>query len=229
MEKEESLPFELYGFYRSSCSGRLRLALNLKGVKYAYKSVDTKNGQQRTSMYKKLNPAGTVPVLIDHRPGFDGASFPITQSVAALEYLEETLPVSFPLLPPASQPLQRAKVRTLVEIVCDFQPVANRRVAKAVAELGYSFESWMKEQSARGLRSFEGTVSETAGKYSVGDVLSLADVCLIPSIWNAKQWGVDLSEFPTIMRIFNEASKHSEVQKAHWSVQPDTPADLAFD
>lgn len=228
-DRDEQAKFRLYGFFRSSCSGRLRIALHCKGVPFDYVSIDTSRGAQREASYKELNPAGTVPVLIDLRLGADGLEFPISQSIAALEYLEETLPATMPLLPSSSQPLERAKVRTLVEIIADTQPVANRRVAESIAELGGSFRGWMKQQLARGLRSFEGTLVKTAGLYSVGNSLSLADVCLIPAIWNAEQWGVDLTEFPIIWRIYKATSELEAVKKAHWASQSDTPADLSFD
>ncbi|KAJ9620556.1 hypothetical protein H2203_007762 [Taxawa tesnikishii (nom. ined.)] len=220
--------FHLYTFYRSSCSARLRITLNLKSVPYSSGYVKLYENEQYAPKHRELNPSGSVPVLIHMTPESDGVKFPIPQSIAALEYLEEVIP-DHPLLPPLSQPLERAKVRTLVNVVaCDIQPVTNRRTNVAIAAFGQSSQDWCNQFTTRGLQAYEGTVSKTAGRYSVGDQITLADVCLVPAVWNAEMYKVDLAQFPTVSRIYGTLSQMEAVQKAHWKNQPDTPEDGAL-
>ena len=224
-----SKPILLYGWYKSSCTGRLRIALNYKAIPYEYKSVRLMDGEQHGSAHTALNPSGTVPVVVDQRLEADGMSFPILQSIAALEYLEETFPKSPALLPPASDALARAKVRTLVNVVAsDTQPRAHRTIVKNIAEFGQSPDDWMKKYLTKGLLAYETIASKTAGKYSVGDQFSMADVCLLPCIWNAEKAGIDFSQMPTIMRVVRQMNELEAIQKAHWTKQPDTPADLGW-
>lgn len=226
-----SAAFILYTYYRSSCAGRLRIALNFKNV--PYESICVKLGQdaQNSVEYLRLNPSGTVPVLVDARPESKGIEFPIPQSPAALEYLEETLPDATRLLPPLSQPIQRAQVRALVNIiVSDIQPTTSRRLMRAMDALGKSGSRWSYEQHTRGLLAYEKVVEGTAGKYSVGSEITLADVCLIPALWNALHYGVDVQEqMPITWRIYELLSEHEAVKKAHWTVQPDSPPNGAWD
>lgn len=135
--------FLLHTYYRSSCSGRLRIALNLKGIPAKYSYVLLYKDEQFSEEHQHLNPSRSVPVLTHLTR--EGLSFPITQSVAAIEYLEEVYPDQQPLLPPRTQPLERAKVRTLVNVITnDVQPVTNRRINKAVVELGADPLPWNK-------------------------------------------------------------------------------------
>jgi len=220
-------PFLLYGWYKSSATGRLRIALNYKGIPYEYRSVRLMDGEQHKAAHMALNPSGTVPVLTDLRPGSEGASFPIVQSIAALEYLEETFPDSPALLP--SNPLQRAKVRSLVGVISsDTQPRAHRTVVKDIAAFGQSTEAWMTKYLTKGLKAYETIAATTAGKFSVGDQLSMADVCLLPCVWNAEKANVDLEQFPILMKIVRNMNELESVKKAHWTKQPDTPADMGW-
>ncbi|KAK3719253.1 hypothetical protein LTR37_004472 [Vermiconidia calcicola] len=220
--------FELHTYYRSSCSGRLRIALNLKNLHTDYVYVHLFKGEQRSEKHMQLNPSGTVPVLLHQRED-EGGSFSITQSIAALEYLEEIYPDQVPLLPPLSQPPDRAKVRTLVNIVAiDIQPFSNRSVVKRVTDLGGNAEEWNSGFMTKGLQAYEAVAAKTAGRYSVGDRITLADVCLVPAIWAAEKHDVELQKFPTVMRIYKAMSELEAVQKAHWSSQEDTPADMAW-
>lgn len=219
--------FLLHTYYRSSCSGRLRIALNLKGIGAEYAHVLLYKDQQHSSQHMELNPSGSVPALT-HLVG-DGHTFPITQSVAALEYLDEIYPTQQPLLPPPSQPLERAKVRTLVNIITnDVQPITNRRITKAVAELGADPIQWSKLYMTRGLQAYETIAAKSAGRYSVGDEVTMADVCLIPAVWAAEKHDVELEKLPTAMRVYQALSELEAVQRAHWSVQKDTPEDMAW-
>lgn len=201
------------------------MVLNLKGIEYDMKTVNLLKGEQLSSEHKARNPNLTVPLLL--RTASDGSVFKVGQSLAAIEYLDETLPQSYQLLPPISDPEARAATRTLANIIaCDLQPVTNMRIMKRVRGLGASPEQWNKEIMTDVLESYEITVKDSAGQYSVGDNITLADVCLLPAVWNAQRYGVDLDAFPIITKISENLSKHPAIIKAHWQNQPDTPEEL---
>ncbi|KAM0367479.1 hypothetical protein ACHAO7_008017 [Fusarium culmorum] len=216
--------YTLYTYFRSSCSARLRIAMNVKSIKYDLTPVNLLKNEQISDTHKALNPSGSVPVLIPPTSG--SKPFRIGQSVAALEYLEEKHP-EHPLLPPLSDLEARANVRTLVDIICmDVQPVTNLRIMRRVRELGGNAEEWNCKLMTDGLRAYEEIAKDTAGKCSVGDELTMADVCLMPALWNADRFGVNLSAFPTVQRIAENLKDHPAVVKAHYQNQPDTPDNL---
>ncbi|TKW53310.1 Maleylacetoacetate isomerase [Colletotrichum tanaceti] len=221
-EQEEE--YILHSYFRSSCSARLRIALNLKSIPYTTIPTNLLRDQHLSPSHRALNPSASVPLLVHHVADVD---FKVTQSVAALEYLEETHPSSTPLLPGADDPRARAVVRSLVNIVaCDVQPVTNMRVMRRVRALGGDAERWNRELTADGLAAYEAVAREWAGAYSVGDRVSLADVCLLPAYWNAERFGVDLSAYPTIARVVGNLQDHEAVVRAHYFNQPDTPDEL---
>lgn len=190
--------YTLYSFWRSSCSARLRIALNLKGIIYETISVDLLQHEQTTASYKNINPSGSVPLLLRNDPK---SPIKIGQSMAALEYLEEAHP-EYSLLPPTSDIRGRAIVRTLANIIaCDTQPVTNLRIMKRVRALGGDAEQWNHELMVSSLTAYEATAAPHAGRFSYGDSVTVADVCLLPAVWNAKRFGVDLTPFPTIVKI----------------------------
>lgn len=213
----------LYTFCRSSCSARLRIALNYKSLPAHYAYVNLDSNEQFTAKYASLNPSKSVPTLVVRDSSSNAAAtatFPITQSHAALEYLEEAYPSSPQLMP--SNPVARAKVRVLTDIiVADTQPVNGMRVSKQLGDLGQDVKAWTQKFMALGLDAYEEVASKTAGKYSVGDELSLADVVLVPQCWNAGRVGLELSRWPTVQRIFGEVEKLEAVQNAHWTKQAD--------
>ncbi|KAF5022523.1 hypothetical protein F66182_5425 [Fusarium sp. NRRL 66182] len=216
--------YTLHTYFRSSCSARLRIALNAKGIPYELTPVNLLKNEQASDAHKALNPSASVPILVSHDS--KDKPFRIGQSVAALEYLEEKHPEG-PLLPPASDPEARATVRALVNIISsDIQPVTNLVIMLRIRELGANAENWNCELMTRGLKAYEEVVKETAGKCSFGDDLTLADACLIPAVWNAERFGVDLSALPTVSRIAENLRDHPAVVKAHWKNQPDTPDNL---
>jgi maleylacetoacetate isomerase len=228
VESSPNPQFLLHTYYKSSCSGRLRIALNLKGLQAKYVYVNLFQGDQLSDKYKELNPSGTAPVLTHLDQYGHPISFPITQSAAALEYLEEVFPDP-PLLPPASKTLDRARVRTLVNIITnDIQPFANRRVVSWVTELGSNRVEWNKYFMTRGLEAYDKIAAKTAGKYSVGDEVTMADVCLLPAIYAAEKNEVELQKMPTIMRVYEALSQLEAVREAHWSLQKDCPADMSW-
>ena len=210
----------LYTYFRSSCSARLRIALHLKGIPFDPVFVNLLRDEQSAPGHKAINPSGTVPTLVIQRPQ---GPVTITQSLAALEYLDEAFPNKGPaLLPP--DPETRAVVRTLASIIaCDIQPVTNLRILKRVAPLGADRAAWSKELIEDGLRAYEALASQTAGRFSVGDRVTLADVCLIPAAWGDERVGVDLASFPVTNRVVQNLESEEAVRKGHWRAQPDTP------
>ena len=218
--------YTLYTYWRSSCAARLRIALNLKDISYDLVPVNLLKNEHLSPEHKARNPSGTVPLLVRNNNGPE--PFKIGQSVAALEYLDEVHPnSSSPLLPPASNPEARATVRTLVNIVaCDVQPVTNLRIIRRVAALGGNTEEWSQELIVDGLRAYEAVAAGCAGKYSYGDSPTLADVCLMPNVWNARRNKVPLDPFPTVVRIVENLEKLPAVKKASYFKQPDTPEDM---
>lgn len=198
---------QLYSYFRSSASYRVRIALNLKGLSFETVPVHLlrNGGEQLTPEYRKLNADGLVPVLID-----DGDAEPavLAQSLAIIEYLEEKYPQ--PALLPGN-PVDRAYVRSLaLSIACDIHPLNNLRVLRyLVRNLKVSEEdknAWYRHWCEQGLAALENTLASAgrAGQFCFGDTPGLADCCLVPQIANAQRLECDLSNLPTIMRI-NEA------------------------
>lgn len=198
---------KLYGYFRSSASYRVRIALNLKGLPYEVVPVHLlrNGGEQFTAEYRKLNPDALVPALVDEESGDDRA---LTQSLAIIEYLNDAYPQP-PLLP--GDPRDRAFVRSIaLSIACDIHPLNNLRVLRyLVRELKVSEEdknSWYRHWCEQGLASLESMLARDArvGRFCFGDTPTLADCCLVPQIANAQRLDCKLSNMPTIMRI-NEA------------------------
>ncbi len=219
--EQQSSDLRLYSYFRSSCSARLRIALNLKEIHYQTVTVNLIEKEQNGVDYTTLNPSHSVPTLVD------GPSV-LTQSVAVLEYLEEAYPQSRRLLPPLDRCKERAQVRVLVNIIaCDLQPITNLRMLEEVRALGCDARGWIHKVAPRALAAYEATATTTAGAYSVGDEITLADVCLVPAVWAAERFEVDLAPYPVIRRVYDRMSEQPAVQNAHWKKQPDTPKDLA--
>ena len=216
----------LYTYFRSSCSTRVRTAAALKGIKLNYEYVNLLKGEQSSSWYTSdFNPSGTVPTLVVTTE--DGTKASICQSHAILEYFEEAFPSKTPLLPPTSQPLQRALVRDLVGMVAlDVQPRTNLCVLKYVRAKGIESKEWCQEFMPPGLQAFETAVQKCAGKFSVGDTITLADVVLMPAVEGALRWEIDMGKYPTLMRIYETLKTIPEIESADWKHQPDTPEEL---
>jgi len=207
-----SLDIVLYSYWRSSSSWRVRNVLSLKGIPYQYKAVNLLKDEQLSEEYATLNPSRTVPSL-----WIDGNL--LSESVPIMEYLEETR--KEPALLP-SDPYRRAKVRQIVEMVCsDIQPLQNLRVLKRVGEEKKG--EWGKFWIEDGFRALEKVLSASSSRYCVGEEITLADCVLVPQVYNANRFLVDMSLFPTISRIHNELMALDAFQRAHPDRQPDCP------
>ncbi|XP_072032339.1 maleylacetoacetate isomerase-like isoform X2 [Amphiura filiformis] len=205
----------LYSYFRSSCSWRVRIALAIKGVEYDYKGVNLLKGEQLGDEYKAVNPSGQVPCL-----EIDGMK--LTQSLSIMEYLEETRSGTA-LLP--KDPKQRALVRQICEVIAGgIQPLQNLSVLKAIGADRKT--EWGHDMIAKGFRALETFLENTAGRYCVGDDVTMADCCLVPQVYNANRFQVDMSKFPIIARI-NTALLELDTFKVSDPVnQPDCPEDL---
>lgn len=206
---------ELYGYFRSSAAYRLRIALNLKGIEVKQIPVNLLNGEQKSDAYKAINPQGLVPSLKTDEGDF------LTQSPAILEWLEEQYPAQ-PLLP--QEPLARAKVRSLcMQIACDIHPICNLRVLKYVAnDLGAGDEGklrWIHHWIGEGFSAFEQQLG--AGPYCMGEQITLADVYLIPQVFNALRFKLPMHAYPKIMAVYHACNQLSAFQQAAPDQQPD--------
>lgn len=213
--------FRLYGYFRSSAAFRVRIALNLKGIAAELRFVHLlrDGGEQHASDYKALNPQELVPTLVHNGRA-------ITQSLAIIEYLNEIVPKP-PLLPP--DPLGRARVREIAyAIACDIHPVNNLRVNQYLKRtFGGDAETqiaWQQHWIAIGFAALETMLSGSSetGRYCHGDTPTLADICLIPQMANARRVKLDLAPYPTLVRIEAEALKNPAFDAALPAKQPDS-------
>ena len=210
---------KLFNYFRSSASFRVRIALNFKGLPYEYAVVHlTKGGgQQFAPEFRAINPDALIPVL-------DDAGQRLTQSLAIIEYLEETHPEP-PLLPKA--PLERAYVRTLaLGIACEIHPLNNLRVLRyLVRDLKATDEqkdAWYRHWVEQGLASIEAKLAAEGkcGRYALGNQVTLADVVIVPQIFNAKRFDCRLDHVPTVMRIFDHCMELPAFVDAQPARQP---------
>ena len=209
----------LYGYFRSSAAFRARIALNLKGLVYEQEFIHLRKNDQRSPGYLKLNPQGLVPALVD-----EGRIF--TQSLAIIEYLDETHPAP-PLLP--ADAAGRARVRSLAQAVaCDIHPIDNLRVLRFLSKpLGHGekdIETWFNHWIKLGFEGIEQTLATDglARRFCHGDAPGLADICLVPQVFNAKRYpSFDLTPYPTITRIFEACMTLPAFQAAVPEKQPD--------
>ncbi len=209
----------LFDYWRSSASYRLRIALNLAGIRYRPVSVDLTRGEQKSPGHLARNPQGFVPVL-----DIDGHR--LTQSLAILEYLDTTRALG--LLP--ADPVARAKVQALAHSVAvDVHPVCNLQVAAFAAGLTDNPEGvrriWMARFIRPGLEAFEALLAGfDPGAYCCGDTPGLADICLMPQLYNAHRWEVDFSDLTRIVRVAGVCAGNPAFGAAHPdAVRPDDP------
>jgi maleylacetoacetate isomerase len=187
----------LYSYWRSSCSWRVRWALNIKGIPYRTINVNLLKNEQNSVEYLKINAGGRVPTLI-----VEGR--PLSGSLAIIEWLDENWVLN-PLLP--RDPWAKAQVREMAHIIAmDTQPIQNISVLKRHSDLDDEKKAWARDFNRIGLRTFDRLVAKysTSEKYSFGDQLSLADLCLVPQCYNAMRFDIDLEvEFPRLASIYS--------------------------
>ena len=211
---------KLYSYFRSSAAFRVRIALNLKGLDYEIIPVHLMKdgGQQLSAEYKQMNPTGLVPTLVD-----DGHA--LAQSMAILEYLEETHPEP-PFLP--ADAVGRARVRAIAQtIACDIHPLNNLRVLKhlkhALSVEDAARDDWYRHWVNVGLESIEAMLAghPSTGRFCHGDEPGMADILLVPQVFNARRFDCDLSGMPTITRIVEACRELDAFARAEPARQPD--------
>lgn len=212
---------KLYGFWRSTATWRVRIGLTYKQIPFQYEPVNLRKdgGEQNQDAYDEKNPMRQVPVL-EVEDATSGDVVRLTQSVAILEYLEERFPE--PALLP-KDPLARARARQIAEIVnAGIQPLQNLAVRQWVKhELCGDEEAWTRHWIERGLRALELLVRETAGRFAVGDAVSIGDVFIAPQMYFARTLPVPLDAYPTLLRVEAACAELPAFVAAHAENQPD--------
>jgi maleylpyruvate isomerase len=206
---------KLHGYFRSSASYRVRIALNLKGLNAEHLPHHLRKGEQCAPAYLAINPQGLVPTLED-------ANEILTQSLAIIEWLDETHP-SPPLLP--ANPLRRAKVRAFaMALACDTHPVQNLKVLARLRQLGLPEDevtAWAAWANREGLAACETLIAGEAGPFCFGSAPTIADLCLVPQLANARRFGVDVAAYPRLLTAETAAKSLKAFADAAPERQPD--------
>ncbi len=214
----------VYGYWRSSAAYRVRIALNIKGLEYESRPVHLvrDGGEQHAAAFRQLNPQELIPCLLD-------GDRVITQSLAIMEYLDE----KYPELETALLPVDlrgRARVRALAMVVaCDSHPLGNLRVLQRLETQFGADEAqraeWVRHWIATSFNALEAMLSDHAatGRYCHGDTPSMADICLVPQVYNALRWKLPLDDYPMINRIHRACMELEAFQRAGPEAQPDAP------
>lgn len=209
---------KLWSYWRSSCAYRVRIALGLKGLPFEYAAVHLirDGGQQHEAAFGAVNPQRQVPVL---EIAEGGETIRLVQSMAIIEYLDERFPTP-PLLPASAH--GRAQVRALAELVnSGIQPLQNSSTFAELKKHGVAAEPWARTFIEQGLRSLERLAAGTAGAFLFGDSVGLADIYLVPQLYNARRFGVPLEAFPTLLRAEASAQALPAFRAAAPEAQPD--------
>jgi len=210
---------KLFGYWRSSATYRVRIALALKSLDYQYEPINLLKGEQQSADYLKKNPSGLVPTLITD----DGRS--IVQSLAIMEYLEETFSQT-PILP--KDPVLRAKARAIAAtLACEAQPFMNLRIQKFLkGERGFddaAIQDWLDRWPGSAMAAVETMIADNDGAFCVGDEPTIADCCLIPQVFGAMRFGVDMTALKQIKMIYDHCQTLPTFRTAHPQNQPDAP------
>lgn len=210
---------ELYSYFRSSAAYRVRIALNIKQIPYTYKPVHLvrNGGEQHADEYVRLNPLKLVPTLVD-------GDIVLTQSMAIIDYLEDAYPNKVALFP--SSVKEKAQARAIAQlIVSDIHPLNNLRVLNYLnQELDIQKDDvnqWYANWIHAGFQAIETLLINTSGDFCIGDHPTVADCCLIPQVYNAYRYQLDLSAYPNILRIYSHCKSMSVFELAQPESQPD--------
>lgn len=205
----------LYGYFRSTAAYRVRIALGLKGLRAENKFVHLRKGEQSQQAYRDINPAGLVPYWIE-------GDFRLAQSLAIIEYLDETHPAP-PLLP--ASPKARAIAREIALVVTsDIHPIGNLRILNRLAEMGVdeaALAAWSQYWIKAGFDAIEARLAHLPGPFALGERPTVADICIVPQVFNARRFGVDLSPYKRILEIDATASELEAFAMAEPGRQPD--------
>ena len=203
---------KLYHYWRSSCSWRVRWALDYKGLKAELQHVSLLDGESEGDAHRSRNPLGYVPVL--ERLDLTGDARFLADSTAMVNWLEEVYAGLPPLFP--GDAWNRARIRSLAGIISsDTQPIQNLNVMHRHSSDAAEQKRWAQDFIHQGLAAVERAAKEVAGDFSVGDQLSWADLCLIPQCYNAERFAVALDSFPTIQRILQNTQRLESCKSSH--------------
>lgn len=213
----------LYSYWRSSAAYRVRIGLNLKGLRYEIAPIHLlrDGGEQRTDEFRDVNPQGLVPVLLH-------GNRQLSQSLAILEYLDETWPDP-PLMPANARSRHRARAIAQA-IACDIHPLNNLRVLQYLEREGKLVQeqrdAWVRHWIGEGFTAIEAMLADnlSTGRFCEGETPTIADCCLIPQVYNARRFGMDIARFPTIERIEKACLELPAFDLARPEMQPDKPA-----
>ena len=212
---------KLYSYFRSSAAYRVRIALNLKGLPYEYAPVHLlrDGGEQLKPEYRRVNPEGVVPTLVDD------AQQPIQQSLAIIEYLDETHPEP-PLLPGTA--IDRAHVRSIaLQVACEIHPLDNLRVLRYLKHTlrvdDAAKDAWYRHWIESGFATLDARLADDprTGTLCFGDTPTLADLCIVPQVFNAHRFSIDMTRYPTLQRIYEHAVQIDAFARAAPGAQPD--------
>lgn len=209
-------PKILYDFFRSAAAYRVRIALNLKGIAVEHSYVKLRDGDHKSAQYQAMNPQGLVPTLTLE----DGTH--LTQSLAILDYLDSFSP-AHPLTPKDAITKAKAQAFALC-LAADTHPVQNLGVLERLRGVGVSevnVTAWAKDTNVAGLNACEAMVKNTKTRFAFTDKPSIADICLVPQLFNARRWGADVSQWSRLLEIEAESNRLDAFAKAHPSKQAD--------
>ncbi|MEQ3641340.1 MAG: maleylacetoacetate isomerase [Alteromonas sp.] len=208
------MSIKLHGYWRSTATYRVRIALNLKGVDYEYVPVHlvANGGEQHSMDYTRLNPAHLVPTFVD-----EDEDIILNQSLAIIEYLDERYESDFRLIP--EHKTERARVRALAQdIACDIQPVGNLRVLNALKGTFNASQDdvsvWAAHWITLGFDAIEKRLQTQSGKYCFDFDVTMADICLVPQVYNAKRFNIDMDQYPLISKIADNCNALEAFEKA---------------
>lgn len=203
------MSFTLYHYWRSSSSWRVRLALDIKSIKYECKSINLLEGEGKNEAYSKLNQASYVPTLVHDK-------HVITESIAIMEWLEESHPEPSIIY---GDNYKRAKIRSLSEVInSGIQPLQNLSTMKRHSDNKEEQSKWQNHWIKRGMEVYEKMISQDRDKlwtYSVGEKISMADICLIPQCYSSMRFGVDIKNYPSIFSIWEKIHELKEFKSSH--------------
>eukprot|EP00252_Welwitschia_mirabilis_P017551 TRINITY_DN3886_c0_g1_i1.p1 TRINITY_DN3886_c0_g1~~TRINITY_DN3886_c0_g1_i1.p1 ORF type:complete len:228 (-),score=50.13 TRINITY_DN3886_c0_g1_i1:297-980(-) len=207
----------LYSYWRSSCAWRVRIALKLKGLSYEYKAVNLLKGEQYSDEYTKINPVQFVPSLVD-------GDTVISDSLAIILYLEDKYPEHSVF--PKDLRMKAISLQAATIVESTIQPLQNTSVLKIIEEkLGKEEQlNWARSFIERGFTALEKLLKNVAQKYCVGDQVTMADVYLVPQLYNAGRYNVDMTKFPVLQRIYSALVDLPEFQETRPEKQPDAVA-----
>ncbi|RAH65285.1 thioredoxin-like protein [Aspergillus aculeatinus CBS 121060] len=227
-----SKTYILYTYYQSTCANRVVIALHHKSLPFTHHYIDLRAAEHETAAFAALNPSRSLPVLVI-TDATTGTETILTQSVAILEYLEEAHPDRPALLPPLdAAPLHRARVRELVNLITnDIQPLSNGRIARRVRQIRDEVQdqlSFVQEVNLAGLTAYERLLERHGADstYSVGDAVTLADVCLVPAVEMAVAYRTDLTALVRVRAVVERLKTLEAFRRGDWRRQGDTPGEV---